>query len=293
MSKRAIDTLFAPRKRSRTQFAYARRTTSMPRVRYARSRTRTRTRTRTKRRSRRPRLVRRPRGRRYPRSFLRAGRPELKQWKDPDYETLTGENRVAQVAINSSGHYIKDVTPRPSLGTDFDDRVGRKISLKKMFLAFQFRGMGSVDLPRKLILEIWKTDAHPADSAVATQLWEPNIFLKNNGATPNATIYDTTCTRNMEHFPRYKCMLRRKLYIAGKDFSEQVERQLTKNIVWRGDRTIKFNASGDPLVRYFLIIRSNIGNHDMITPSTINIPVVAANTGIEFNYGITHYYHDA
>lgn len=195
---------------------------------------------------------------------------------------------VGQVTSNSTGMWIKDITPAPGQGDTVNGRTGRSIKLHSSCLKFQFYQQAATYQPVKMVIEIYKLVGTPLTTAAAiqAQAYQPNPF---NG------IIDYHSSRLPEYFRNFR-LVRRKYVVLPTDPGSVTQqttlREVTIPIKYKSHH-VKFanDGTGVALGQILCIIRADSGNIGG-TASTLNIPVKEVNTGAYFNYFFDHYYYD-
>lgn len=200
----------------------------------------------------------------------------------------TNPDSVGQVTSNSTGMWIKDITPAPAQGDTVNGRTGRSIKVHSSCLKFQFYQQTATYQPIKLVVEIYKIPGTPMTTAATIQAqgFQVNPF---NG------VIDYNSSRNPEYFRNLQLVRRKYVTLPtdpGSVASQTTLREVVIPLRYKSHH-VKFANDGTGVAtgQILCIIRADSGNIGG-TASTLNIPVKEVNTGAYFNYYIDHYYYD-
>lgn len=212
--------------------------------------------------------------------------PEKKRWNT---NTLGGTLSVGQVNGNSSGDYAVDMTPAPNVGTAYDQRVGNSIKYQAAHYAFQFKHMSSTEQKVRLKICFYRNmGVATSASAIDGQVLLANPFVTGG------SVYDFCSSRNPDYFKTYRLVKTKYVTLDQDDFTSQaVIKTVTFGIRW--GHHIKWNAAGSNSEGQVLMsIVADSGNRSTNTTCTLTngVPIQGTNTGVQFNYNITHYYTD-
>lgn len=199
---------------------------------------------------------------------------------------------VGQVNANNSGHYIVDVSPTPSQGTGFSNRIGQSIKQVSSYYVFQFqRQVGLSNLPScKIKIQFVYVVGQPYGT-ISNAL---SPFIKANPFIDGATIYDIHSERRPEYFRDFRVLGTRYVYFAENDQANQpiiktvkIPIKLPNNfhVKWQG------NTTTQTVGQIFMLITADNGNCG--TVSTLDdVTVTTAITGLTFDWYVTHYWYD-
>lgn len=199
---------------------------------------------------------------------------------------------VGQVNANSSGHYIQDVSPTPSQGTGFSNRVGQSIKHVSSYYVFQFqRQVGLSNLPAcRIKIQFVYVVGQPY-GAISNAL---SPFIKSNPFIDNATVYDFHSERRPEYFKDFRVLRTKIVYFGENDQANQPIIKTVKiglkmpnnfHVKWQG------NSTTQTVGQVFMLITADNGNCG--TVSTLDdVPVTTAITGLTFDWYVSHYWYD-
>lgn len=199
---------------------------------------------------------------------------------------------IGQVNGNDDGGHFSDVTPLLFQGVGTADRTGASVKLHSSIWNFQFKQQVGVVADIKLSLEIWAIDKEPYAPATFTfrnEHYDPNSFIAL------AEIRDYNCQVNPDNFMKGKCIARRRLTIKEDSVGSQSNLTHVKIPILynKGQgRHIRYRKDTNVLEsgQLYLLIRMDRGN--IGAPSTITVPDVNINTGLEMMYNRVDYFYD-
>jgi len=200
-------------------------------------------------------------------------------------DVTRSSNVVAQTNINAQGLHSNDVTPQPTQGTGFGNRVGSQIKVVSMYATFQFWSQTNNNHETNLIIEIFKFKGVPeVVSSFITQYYNVN---------PVTTIIDYNSARDPDYFGSAYCVCSRKVKIKVPQYSGQV--QITNYALpLRLQSSVRFDDNTSTITdgQFIICIRADSGNWNSVTSTLSNIPIQTASSGLTFNYDIKWYYYD-
>ena len=199
---------------------------------------------------------------------------------------------TAQVDVNNSGMSIVDITPLIAQGATQSTRNGASIKLHSALYQFQLQQHTAATLANKIIIEFWINKATQLDVVTARDyLFSPSTFN---------SIVEHTSSRNSDRFSEFR-LIRRVIRTVPTD-SISAEQTITTF-----DVPIKFNSGKGHHVRLnssassysdilngqmFMTMRPSVGNMSFTTPSTKDVPLTAANTGVFVRFAQKVWYYD-
>jgi len=197
--------------------------------------------------------------------------------------------KVGQVNGNNDGGYFEDVTPTPLQGITYSTRNGASIKLHSSVWHFQFSQEVGVVADVKLCLEIFAIEKNPYTGfTFRDERYLPNPFIAS-------TIRDYNSQLNPDNYMKGKLVARRYIKIKADDNSG------VKNLIdikipvlynkGKGMH-IRFNKDSQTVEhgQLYLVLRADRGNIGIV--STLAIPDVNINTGINFQYNRVDYFYD-
>lgn len=207
----------------------------------------------------------------------------------------TAGQLIGQVGINTSGHFIADITPLVPIGAGNGQRNGSSIKPHSMFMEMQFTHQANTAQKMRFELEIFEVRGSVVSNVntSAVQLYNGNQFIsaQNSGVI----ILDTMASRDQDYFKNYKRIYKKNFYIDPDNFTNQaVLKYLKIGIKFNKNYHIKYNDDGNiPTAgQLLLMIRADSGNTNS-TVSTLNgVSVKGASTACTFNYNNTYYFYD-
>lgn len=149
---------------------------------------------------------------------------------------------MGQVNGNSNGYYVVDVSPAPSQGTGFQERIGNSIKLHSTHweMMIQRQSGPSIVSPIKLNIKIIRIEGEPygtLSNAIEGK------FLYHNPFIDTANIFDYHSGRVPEYFKNYRVLKNMNIYMPGNQISGQLSNKTIKfglkykglHIKWKGD----------------------------------------------------------
>jgi len=200
---------------------------------------------------------------------------------------------VGQVNVNQSGYYVADITPLAASSTTYGGRTGSSIRLKSSYIQMQLFGMSSTSANIKGRILIFKTDSYQSSpSTFVTNMLNLNTFVNGGFA-----IYDFNSSYNPDYFKEWKL-------IREKKFTFRPDNITNQNMITTLGFGLKYNRGQGHIIRYnkdsttviegqiIMLILVDNGNIGATACTYTNVPVIAANTGLNLNYNIENYYYD-
>jgi len=200
--------------------------------------------------------------------------------------------KIGQVNGNTDGGHFSDCTPIISQGITNSTRNGSSIKLHSSIWNFQFKQEVGTVADIKLIIEIFATGKEPYPPTTFTfrdERFTPNFFIAG------ADIRDYNAQINPDNFMKGVCVARRKITVKADQVSSvsnlcHVKIPIKYN---KGQgRHIRYKANTDVLEygQLYLCIRADRGNIGAV--STLTVPDVNINTGLDMQWNRTDYYYD-
>lgn len=201
---------------------------------------------------------------------------------------------VGQVNGNANGYYLADVSPAPTQGTGFQNRIGNSIKLHathwEMMIARQ--SGPSIINPIKMNIKIIEVVGEPyttPSNAIEGK------FLYHNPFIDTTNIFDYHSGRVPEYFKNYRVLKNKNIFMPGNSIGGQLSNKTIKfglkyknlHIKWKGDSV---NQSVGQLL---LLITCDSGNRSTTTTSTLdNIYQAGTSTGLLIQHYRTDYFYD-
>lgn len=209
--------------------------------------------------------------------------------KRVNVNTLSGTLSVGQVNGNTSGCYYEDMTCAPAVGTAYNQRTGNSIKWQASHFAFQFKHMASTEQKVRLKIQFWRAVAQTTSaSAVEGQILTANPFVTGG------SVYDYYSDRNPDYFKCFRLIRTKYVTLDQDDLTSQaVIKSVVFGIKW--NHHVNWNVSGSNSEgQVIMSIVADSGNKSTNTTCTLTngVPVQGTNTGVQFNYNVTHYYTD-
>lgn len=193
---------------------------------------------------------------------------------------------VGQQFVNTFGNVVNDITPVPTQGTGYGNRIGKSIKVVAMALQYQLEQQSATAGPRRFKLFICKTKGAPqATSDIATN------FLSLN---PITSVYDYMSNRNINYFKDYVVLQTKTIYLKDDAISGQTQ-LTTGKCVMKLNHHIQYvdnsnTVSDGQLFWYICADAGNAGTTD--TTTLDNVAITAANTGASFQTYVRYWYVD-
>lgn len=218
----------------------------------------------------------------------------LKTIINSEKKRLTLSNRdmnFAQLANSTgSGHWLLDMTPNPSQGLGYQNKIGSSIKLHSTHFDFQFTGQVSTVSAIKIKIEVIQVVGQPFSNVqdIMGKYIMPNNFITG------ATIYDVSSARDPDYFKNFRVLKRKYVILPEDQMTGDVPlRQISMGLKYKNHHVR--NNDNDPTLsqgQILLLITADRGNAGTITSTAQGAAIQAANTGVKFGYDITHYFYD-
>lgn len=210
------------------------------------------------------------------------------------HKTVTGLGlTVGQVNQNSSAYGAYDITPLCTSSTTYAGRSGSKVRLLSSFIQCQFFGMSSTSSNIKGKILIFKTSTPQASPGAFVS----NMLNYNSFAGAGFTIVDYNSSYNPDFFRDWTL-------IREKKFQSRPDNITSQNMITSFNIPLKYNKGKGHVIQYakdsntlvdgqiLMVVLLDNGNNGTLASTLVNVPIIAANTGLNFNYNIEHYYTD-
>lgn len=201
---------------------------------------------------------------------------------------------VGQVSANISGHYIIDVSPTPSQGTGFSNRIGQSIKWVSSYYVFQFQRQvlgTTAPAAQRLKIQFVYVVGQPYGSI--SNAVSP--FIKANPFVDGTTVYDFHSERRPEYFRDFKVLRTKYVNFPENNQANQAIIKTVKvgikmpsnfHVKWQG------NTTTQTVGQVFMLITADNGNSSGSASTLDDIPITTANTGTIFDWYSTHYWYD-
>lgn len=202
--------------------------------------------------------------------------------------TVTNQ-AVAQVDGNSTGSYVRDITPVPSEGVTFNTRNGASIKWTSSYISLQLIHQTATQsaIRGKIMFVKVKNQVINNTTFISN-------FLKQNQFTTSGVVYDVTSERNQDYYKDFIVLRTKNFYIACDQLSGQTVSK-TYRIPLKFGHHVKFSGDTTTVTdgQVFMLILCDSGNMNASTISTVgNIPVTAVSTGLNLCYSVSNYFID-
>lgn len=205
------------------------------------------------------------------------------------YEFTVVNNAVAQVDGNTTGCYVRDITPVMSEGITASTRNGASIKWTSSYINMQFIHQSATQSAIKGKIYFVKVKNQIINNTTFI-----STFLNQNRFTTSGVVYDLYSTRQQDYFKDYIVLKTVPFKVECDQLSGQT---VCKNlsIPLKFGHHVKFQGDTNTLTdgQVFMLIVTDSGNMNASTISTVgNIPVTAVSTGLNLCYNCISYYVD-
>lgn len=226
------------------------------------------------------------------RTLQRNFKPELKELI---YSNNNTNVYIGQVIQNSAGFYASDVTPSPTQGTTYQQRIGSAIRLKHFRLQYQLIAQSNYNQPCSIKMMLVRVKGAPVTpSSFVNDMYNPNPFIYL-GAN-NAGIVDYNSLRNQDFVKNYEIVKSQTIRIGIEQYNNAtMVRNGTFNVWWKTPMDILFDGNTQNLMsgQLILIALASSGNYSISANSTLSgIPITTLGTGFNFNTNLMFEYYD-
>lgn len=226
------------------------------------------------------------------RTLQRNFKPELKELV---YTNGSSNVYIGQVIQNTAGFYASDVTPSPTQGATYQQRIGSTIRLKHFRLQYQLIAQSNYNqncMIKMLLVRVKGAPVTP--SSFVNDMYNPNPFIYNGGV--NAGIVDATSLLNQDYKKNYQVVKSKTIRIPIENYANSIAvRNGVLDVWWKTPMEILFDGNTQNLMsgQLILILLANSGNYSISANSTLSgIPVTTLGTGFNFNTNLMFEYYD-
>lgn len=201
-------------------------------------------------------------------------------------------NLVGQVNYNGSGHSIVEITPTPSQGTGYGNRMGSSISLRSYHIMIQLQTQDNFLANGNYKFMIVQT--RNGDAFDISKFLNVNRFIY---ALSSTAVYDTVSERDPDYFKDYQ-ILRTKVIKFPQDTFNNNKQQRTFSLslnFGRNGKHIRYddNTNTPTNTRLYIVAVADTGNCNASTASTLGgIMVSGAQTACFYNMEHVAYFID-
>lgn len=189
------------------------------------------------------------------------------------------------VSGTQDGVYYADITPAPSVGTAYTQRVGQVIDLSSMLFRAQFISQADLKIGLKFKLQIfYRKEFKELVPALGLQNIYP-IYDINNVTG----LYDINTLRDPNSYTTFRQVFNKTYSIASDNFNNQGDRLKDVNINLKCNKRIRYNdepgGNSQPAEgQFIMVIQCNTGNKSATTTYTYNTAVAqtTVDTGARF-----------
>lgn len=204
----------------------------------------------------------------------------------------TGEvtaQAVGQSNGNNIGNFALDITPTPSVGTGFSNRIGKSIKAVAMCLEYQFVQQASTSGPRKLKLVIGKVNGTPIAATGAN-----SIQRQVMGVNPITTVFDYNSSRDVDFMKKFTILKTKTIYMKSDNLTGQTM-LVSGKCAMKLNHHIQYDDNTTTVTdgQLFWYIVADSGNAGTSAVTSLDyVAVTAANTGVSFQTYTRFWYVD-
>lgn len=207
---------------------------------------------------------------------------EMKKW-------LQGgiSDTVGQVETNVDGYFAYALEHPIPQGVGNQDRIGRSVTLKGMFIRFCLQQMSALTPRSKYRVEVWKSNLYFSnpDNFVA-DVYEPDSI---------SAVIDANSSLNIQLRGTHKCIFSKK-YTLDPDTVSGMTTLTNHKIFIKQNQKLEYaggSTAPENNIFYYLVVLAYQGNKATSGASTLPfVPITAINTGAVFNAVCNSYYMD-
>lgn len=219
-------------------------------------------------------------------------KPELKELI---YSNNNNNVYIGQVLQNTAGFYASDVTPSPTQGATYQQRIGSVIRLKHFRLQYQLIAQSNYNQPCSIRLMLVRVKGNPVTaSGFVNDMYNPNPFIYNGAV--NAGIVDYNSLLNQDFKKNYQIVKSQSIRIGIENYNNAVMvRNGVMDIWWKTPMEILFDGNTQNLMsgQLLLIGLASSGNYSISANSTLSgIPITTLGSGFNFNTNLMFEYYD-
>lgn len=209
-----------------------------------------------------------------------------------------GANVVGQNYNTNVGYIVQDITPKPAEGVTFYQRSGSSIKLSSSYFMFQTYQQSETAQAIGLDLYVVLVKGSPVTDLNA---FVQNMFTYNPFIITNYTnTYDTNSPLNPDYFGTYRILRKKKIYVKSDnnltdDPIQIVNAKMGMKYARGQGHHIRFDKDTTTVRdgQLLMIVLASNGNCGAsVNSGTVPVTSSTTNTGLVFNYNITHYFYD-
>lgn len=199
---------------------------------------------------------------------------------------------VGQINVNASAYGAYDITPLCASSTTYGGRSGSRIRLVSSYIQMQLFGQGSTTSNIRGRILVFKTSTPQTSPGT----FVANMLNYNSFAGGGFSIVDYNSSYNPDFFRDWK-LIREKKFMYRPDNITNQNMILSLAVPLKYNKgkghVIQYNKDSNTLVdgQILMVILLDNGNVGAVSTLT-NVPIIAANTGLNLNYNVEHYYTD-
>lgn len=196
---------------------------------------------------------------------------------------------VGQSNGNNIGNWAQDITPAPTVGTGFSNRIGKSIKAVAMCLEYQFVQQSATSGPRKLKLVIGRVNGTPIPVTGAN-----SIQRQLYGVNPITTVFDYNSSRDVDFMKKFTILKTKTIYMKSDNLTGQT--MLTSGkCAMKLDHHVQYDDNSTTVTdgQLFWYIVADSGNSGTTAVTSLDyVAVTAANTGVSFQTYTRFWYVD-
>jgi hypothetical protein len=199
--------------------------------------------------------------------------------------TLIPGTALGQCYINGDSQWTVDITPRPSQGVGYDERIGRQIKLVSMSMQYQVSQQTNTSHPMQIQFYLVRIVGVPQNAGVLYQ----NFMLQN----PITGVRDIMSTRDINTFKDYRVIKTWKCYLP-QDASSGVKVIKTGRVSMKLNHFVNFQENGTTVEdgQLCLFAFADSGNSGTSQSTLPNVVVQGPETGCEIQVYTRFWYED-
>lgn len=194
---------------------------------------------------------------------------------------------IGQLNANNGDQYMADMTPVPAQGVGYNQHTGSSIKIVSCHMTMQFWSQSAYNHSTKLILEIFKIrGASQVPATFTSDYFTPNPSL-------SVSIIDYESNKDPDYFGQARLLIRKKFSVPAPQFAGEIMQRQVNIGRKKLSHHIRYDQNTTTIDdgQLIMVIRADSGNSGTISTVT-GAPVLAANTGLNFNYNMLWYYVD-
>lgn len=209
--------------------------------------------------------------------------------------TSSSDIAVGQCIANANGWYAVDITPVPAQGSNNTQRNGSSIKLTGSNMLFSIKQQSATTTAIKckfVVFHITGVGQPYTPATFIDGIYYLNTFVQSAGSP---AIVDYNSQLDIDQQRGYKILAQRTVYLPYDATTSVVAIKNFRMGLKYKNHHVRFDGNNNTVNngQLILYIQPDVGNASPTTASTLTgIPVSAVNTGMTFNYNITHYFID-